>query len=163
VFGYVGPELCIPPLQSVRDFREFVVDYDRQFINLLHDAGSLVWCHCHGDMAPVIEGFVEMGVDCLNPCEPPPTGRITLAGIRQRVGHRLALEGNIEARDFFMDEPEHIRAKVQAAIRQGAPGGGFILCPTAGFMEWPVCEPKTAANWLAFVQAGIDYGKYPIG
>jgi len=162
VFSYVGPELCIPPLQSVKDFREFVVEYDRQFIDLIHDSGSWVWCHSHGDMEPVLEEFVEMGVDVLNPCEPPPTGKITLAGIRERVGHKITLEGNIEARDFYMDTPEMIREKVHTAIREGAPGGGFILCPTSGFMEWPTCEPKTVANWLAYIQAGREFGEYPI-
>jgi hypothetical protein len=27
MFGYVGPELCVPPLQSPRDFRDFCTAY----------------------------------------------------------------------------------------------------------------------------------------
>ena len=162
VFSYVGPELCIPPLQSVRDFREFVVEYDRQFIDVIHESGGWVWCHSHGDMGPVVDGFVDMGVDCLNPCEPPPAGSLTLAQIRERVGHKIALEGNIEARDLYMDTPEQIREKVRTAIREGAPGGAFILCPTSGFMEWPQTTQKVVDNWLAYIEAGREYGEYPI-
>ena len=43
----------------------------------------------------------------------------------------------------------------------GKTNGRFILCPTSGFMEWPVCEPKTVANWLAYIEAGREYGGYP--
>ncbi len=78
-YGWVGPELCIPPLASPRDFREFVFKYDKPIIDLIHDAGKLVWVHCHGDMKPVLLDFVEMGVDCLNPIEPPPIGGLTFS------------------------------------------------------------------------------------
>jgi len=162
VFSYVGPELCIPPLQSVRDFHEFVVDYDRRFIDLIHDAGGWVWCHSHGNMDPVLEGFMEMGVDCLNPCEPPPIGSTTLADLRRRAGDRMTLEGNIEKHDLLTETPDAIRQKVRQAIREGAPGGRFILCPTTGFMEWPTCEPKVVENWIAYMAAGREYGRYPV-
>ena len=161
VFAYVGPELCIPPLQSVRDFHEFVVQYDRRFIDLIHDSGGWVWCHSHGDMGPTLDGFMEMGVDALNPCEPPPAGSLTLAQIRERVGRAVCLEGNIEKHDLYTDTPEGIEEKVREAIRDAAQEGAFILCPTTGLVEWPVLDARTEANWLAYIEAGVKYGKYP--
>jgi len=162
VFGYVGPELCIPPLQSVRDFHEFVVDYDKRLIDLVHNAGGYVWCHCHGRMGPVLEGFVEMGVDCLNPLEPPPMGDLSLAQVRERIGHKMCLEGNIEKGDLYEDTPDVMRARVRRAMREAAPGGGFILCPTSGLQEWPVCTDTVRDNFMAFIEAGLEYGRYPI-
>ena len=162
VFNYVGPELCIPPLQSVRDFHEFVVDYDRQFIELIHDSGGWVWCHSHGDMGPVLDGFIEMGVDVLNPCEPPPMGSLTLARMREKVGGRICLEGNIEKHDLYTDTPEGIREKVRDAIHGAARDGAFILCPTTGLAEWPTLDEKTEANWLAYINAGLEFGQYPM-
>ncbi len=44
--------------------------------------------------------FADMGVDCLNPIEPPPIGRLTLADAKRRVGERMSLEGGIEVGDF---------------------------------------------------------------
>ena len=162
VFNYVGPELCIPPLQSVRDFHDFVVDYDRQFIDLIHESGGWVWCHSHGDMGPVLDGFLEMGVDVLNPCEPPPMGSLTLAQIREKVGNRICLEGNIEKHDLYTDTPEGIREKVRDAIHGAARDGAFVLCPTTGLAEWPTLDARTEANWLAYLQAGREFGQYPI-
>ncbi|MGB9596102.1 MAG: uroporphyrinogen decarboxylase family protein, partial [Candidatus Poribacteria bacterium] len=95
-FGWVGPELCIPPLASPKDFREFVFKYDKPIIDLIHDAGKLVWVHCHGDMKPVLLDFVEMGVDCLNPIEPPPVGGLTLAEAKKLVNGRMTLDGGVE-------------------------------------------------------------------
>jgi hypothetical protein len=48
VYCYVGPEVCIPPLASLTDFDDFVVRYDEPFHDLIHDAGGMVWVHCHG-------------------------------------------------------------------------------------------------------------------
>jgi len=158
VFGYVGPELCIPPLMSPRDFHELVVEVDKSFTRMIRDAGGLLWVHCHGGMGPCLEGFLDMGVNCLNPIEPPPQGDITLAQARARVGDRLCLEGNIETDDLFRARPERIRGLVRQAIEE-ARGGPFILCPTSGFMEWPTCNPEKVANYLAFIEAGLEYGQ----
>ncbi|MBN1347420.1 MAG: hypothetical protein JXQ73_32320 [Phycisphaerae bacterium] len=162
LFGYVGPELCIPPLASPRDCRDFVVAYDKPLIDLIHEAGGTCWMHCHGKMGPVIEMFAEMGVDALNPIEPPPMGDIALAEAKARVGGRMALEGNVEQGEFYRVTPEKMDELVRAAIHQGAPGGGFILCPTSSPWQSATVDQQTVDNYVAFVDAGRRYGAYPI-
>jgi len=136
VFGYVGPELCIPPLMSPRDFYEFVVEVDKKFTLPIRQAGNLVWVHCHGGMGPVLEGFLEMGVSCLNPIEPPPHGDITLAEARKRVGERMCLEGNIEADDMFRNTVPHQRFHGMA---YGQPDPGSQL--PGLHRSWPGVRP----------------------
>lgn len=162
LFAYVGPEVCIPPLQSVRDFEELVVRYDRQWIDLIHDAGGIVWCHSHGRMKMVLEGFIEAGNDVLQPLEPPPWGDIELLEIKRRVNGRIALEGNIEKHELYASTPEEIRERVRGAIHDAGEGGGFVLCPSAGLQEWPTCDERTVRNWLAYIDAGREYGAYPL-
>jgi len=158
VFGYYGPELCIPPLARPQDFQEFVVEVDRRFIRLLKEAGCLLWVHCHGKMSPVIEGFMEMGVDCLNPIEPPPMGDVTMRQAREIVGDRMCLEGNLEADDMYRASAARIRELVAEAI-DGARGGGLILCPSSGFMEWPSARDRLVENYLTYIEAGLELGK----
>jgi hypothetical protein len=158
VFGYYGPEVCIPPLARPQDFQEFVVEVDKRFIRLLKEAGCLLWVHCHGKMGPVIKGFMEMGVNCLNPIEPPPMGDLTLREVRSIVENRMCLEGNIEADDLHRAPAEHIRRLVQQAVEEGR-GGGFILCPTSGFMEWPFATERLVDNYLTYIEAGLEYGR----
>ena len=161
VFGYVGPELCIPPLMTPRDFREFVVEVDKSFTKPIKESGNLLWLHCHGKMSPVIRGFMELGVDCLNPIEPPSaTGDMTLRQAREIVGKSMCLEGNIEMDDLYRAPTWRIRELVARAI-EDARGGGFILCPTSGFMEWPICGEQQRQNFLAFIEAGLEFGRNP--
>ncbi|MGI6567221.1 MAG: uroporphyrinogen decarboxylase family protein [Limnochordia bacterium] len=160
LFGYVGPELCIPPLQSVKDFEEMVVEVDKPTIAAIHDHGGLVWVHCHGGMNPVLELFMEMGVDCLNPIEPPPMGDILLSEAKERVKGRMCLEGNIEVGDFQMLGHEEFRQVCIDSIQMGKPGGGFIFCPSSDHTHWPVLDEHILENYKIFIEVGLEYGRY---
>jgi hypothetical protein len=52
-------------------------------------------------MRPVIRRFVDMGVDVLNPIEPPPMGDICMAEAFARVDDRMGLEGGVETHDLI--------------------------------------------------------------
>lgn len=159
-FAWVGPELCIPPLASPADFDDFCVRYDQPIIDLIHDAGGFVWVHCHGDMHPVLERFADLGVDCLNPIEPPPIGKLTLADAKRRVGDRMTLEGGIEVGDFELDTPETIAAKVATTIAMGKPGGRFILGPSSDHSHWPEMDEKIVRNYRVFVETAVGLAEY---
>ncbi|MBN2450238.1 MAG: hypothetical protein JXR77_07605 [Lentisphaeria bacterium] len=154
VFGWVGPELCIPPLMSPAHFDRFVAAVDRPLLELIHHCGGRVWVHCHGRMGPVLERFLEMGVDVLNPIEPPPMGDITLEEAFRRVGGGMGLEGNIETHDIMTGTPETVHRLVTEALRAGA-GQPFILCPCSGFDENAEPSPAEIRHWLAYVEAGF--------
>ncbi len=159
-FGWVGPELCIPPLAGPRDFDDFVQRYDQPLIDLIHNAGGYVWIHCHGDMHPVLERFADLGVDVLNPIEPPPMGRLTLADAKRRVGNRMTLEGGFEVGDFQLETPERIAATVTDIMAMGKPGGRFILCPSSDHSHWPDLDAKIANNYRVFVDTALTLAEY---
>ena len=157
-FGWVGPEICLPPLMGPNDFYDFVVPYDRRLTDIIHDAGGLVWAHSHGSIDKVLEGFVDAGVDCLQPLEPPPYGDLILADAKRRVGGKMCLEGNFECYEFDNFNPEMMRERVHQAIIDAAQGGGFIVATASGPTE-PM-TPQSVATLLSFVEAVRDYGKY---
>ncbi len=159
-YGWVGPEICLPPLLSPKDFSDFAAEYDRRLINLIHEAGGLVWVHSHGKMKPVIEKFVEMGVDCLNPVEPPPLGDITLKEAKTIAGKKMCLDGNIQPQEFLELTREQMRTRVHEAIRDGGKGGGFILSPCSSMIE-PMNE-HVADNIMEYLDAAQRFGKYPL-
>lgn len=160
VFGWVGPELCIPPLASPADFDDFCMRYDKPLCDEIHNAGGLVWVHCHGDMHPVLERFIAMGVDCLNPIEPPPIGRLTLADAKRRAAGRMTLEGGIEVGDFELCGPAEIKAKTETAMAMGKPGGRYICCPSSDHSHWPGMAPYIAENYRVFVETAIALAEY---
>lgn len=156
VFAWVGPELCIPPLMSPADFDRYVFPQDKALIDLIHDGGGYAWVHSHGKMSPVIERFAAMGVDVLNPIEPPPMGDVTLAQAFAMVGDRMGLEGNIETHDLMTAEPERVRELIHEALDVGR-GRRHILCPSSGYMEDPEPSPRLIENFLFYVKEGVRY------
>jgi uroporphyrinogen-III decarboxylase len=159
-FGWVGPELCIPPLASPKHFREFVSKYDKPIIDLIHDAGKLVWVHCHGDMKPVLLDFVEMGVDCLNPIEPPPIGGLTLAEAKKLVNGRMTLDGGVENGAFDLLEPHEMEQVVEETIAMGKPGGCYIFGQTSDPGTWVSLNDRHIANFKAFVETAVRLADY---
>jgi hypothetical protein len=154
VYGWVGPELCIPPLMSPAHFDRYVTALDKPLIDLIHEGGGHVWVHCHGRMGPVLERFADLGVDVLNPIEPPPMGDLSLEQAFGRVGNRLGLEGNIETHDLMTGTPDALRPKIAAALEAGR-GRRFIFCPSSGYDENVEPSRQEILNWRFYLQESV--------
>lgn len=151
VFGWGGPELFVPPLMSPRAFDEFVLPFDRDLIAVIHDGGGRVWVHSHGQMRDMLTRFVDMGVDVLNPIEPPPMGNITLADAFAVVGNSMTLEGNIEEEQLFRAPAAHIRDLVRDALSIGK-NRRFILAPTNYYNSYANPPEQFIRNEIVFIQ-----------
>lgn len=156
VFGWVGPELCIPPLMSPAAFDRYVTALDQPLIDAIHEGGGRVWVHCHGKMRPVLGRFADMGVDVLNPIEPPPMGDVTMAEAFALSGGRLALEGGVETHDLMTASPERVADQVHTVLAAGAaPDRRLILCPSSGYTESVTPSEEEIRNWLLFIDEGF--------
>lgn len=160
LFGYVGPELCVPPLQSPRDFEEFVVEPDREINDMIRGDGKMVLVHCHASMDAVLEGFVRMRADALHPIEPPPMGDVTLAEAKRRVGKDLCIVGNIQEHEIWTMPNQQFRELVEDTVKVGMEGGRFILSPTATPFGWPTMSDLARENWIAMLEVGLEVGRY---
>lgn len=158
VFSWVGPELCIPPLMSPADFERYVFAFDKPLVDLIHEGGGKVWVHCHGKMRGVIGRFAEMGVDVLNPIEPPPMGDLTLAEAFDAVGDRMGLEGNIETHDLMTASPVALAEKIHAALDAGR-GRRLILCASSSYFEDPEPPERLIGNLTLYVDEAVRYAE----
>ncbi len=158
VFGWVGPELCIPPLMPPSAFERYVFQLDAPLITRIHQAGGRVWVHAHGRMRAVLQRFADMGIDVLNPIEPPPMGDISLAEAFDTVQGRMGLEGNIETHDLMTASAPELQDKIRQALDAGR-GQRFILCPSSGYMENVDPTPAEIRNWLLYIDAGVRYAE----
>ena len=77
--------------------------------------------------------IIALGVDGLDPCEPPHQGDLTLKEIRQQVGENFTLFGNIEISEIETLPEAAFRQRVQNALEDGpnSAGSRFVLMPTA--------------------------------
>ena len=74
-----------------------------------------------------------MGVDALDPIEPPPQGDMELLNVRRQYGRDIVLFGNLEMSDLENIPPARFEKIVANALRQGTAGAGrgFVLMPSA--------------------------------
>lgn len=158
-FASAGHEYVAPPLHPPKDFYDFVVKYDTQVYAIIRDAGGMVHVHCHGPIRELMNGFLEMNINCLHPIEAPPMGNVTLAEAKAKMGHKICLEGNIQIGDLYSSSQYEIERLTIEAIRSAAKGGGFILCPTASPYT-PTLPENACRNYLTMIRVGLEYGRY---
>jgi len=156
VFSWVGPEVYLPPLMGVADFEEFVHDMDKPICDAIHNAGGYVWVHSHNKVANFIDSFIDMGVDVLNPLEPPKNGDIDLNAIIAKYGNRIGWEGNIEIQELLQSSPERLRCLIDGCVEAGQKSGRFILCPSAGYMEYPQPSEQYIDNLIFYLKYGLE-------
>ncbi len=160
VFHTGGVEDFIPPLQSPANLKEFVLPYEKQFIDKVHQLGGYVWLHSHGKVNNFLEDFVALGADCTQPVEPPPMGDIDLAEAKKRVGDKITLVGNIQTHDLMTADTDYIKKIVTECIEAGKPNGRFALAPSAEPITTPTITDLHRDNLIVYFELGRELGEY---
>ena len=156
--AYYGPELLIPPLVSFDTFDKLVFDMDKPYLDLIKNAGGYVWVHCHGRVGKLIRRFGEMGVDIMNPIEPPPMGDTTVgqAISEAESSGKIGLEGNVEICDLLNRDEDYIRAFLEDTVKKGSDYGRFILCQSSSYAAYAEPTEKYIDNLLTYVNYGVE-------
>jgi len=163
-FSQCGMEMALTPWMSHAMFDEYIVPHDSKIYQIIHKYDGKTRIHCHGNAMEYLEKFVEIGIDAIEPCEPPPQADVVLKEAKRRVGDRMLLCGNIPSPQFTFMQPDETEEYVKQTIRDGAPGGGFILRTTGGDAgTWTARNlGHVLANAERLIEAGFKYGQYPI-
>lgn len=158
-FRMFGAEYCQPPQMRLEYYQHAVTSFDKPIVRLIQDAGKFVQYHCHGPIRALVDDFLELGVDAIDPCESPPTvtGDITLAELADRVGNALVLMGNIQLDDIERAGPDKIDRLVAQALEEVGDRAPFLLLPTAPPITTPLPE-RTAHNLIQFIDSARQYG-----
>jgi uroporphyrinogen decarboxylase len=107
--------------------------------------------HSDGQIEPILDELVEIGVNAINPVQPEHMDAVR---VRKRFGPRLALWGTIGRQTTFsFARPDAIRREVEERIATLG-RAGLVLCPA-----YDVDEPDVPwENVAAFLQAVADFG-----
>lgn len=144
-------------LISPQMFREFFKPRYAQLYSALKAVhpGIKIAHHSCGCIAPIIQDFVEIGLDILNPVQPLA---MDPAQIKRRFGKHLTLWGTVdEQRVLPFGSPQDVAQEVKLRLRSVAPGGGFILSPAHN-----VQVDTPLDNIMAFYETAKACGSYPI-
>jgi hypothetical protein len=155
LFYSAGVEVATPPMLSPTAFAELVTPYERILVHMIRDAGHLTSIHCHGRVRRVLDQFIEIGVQALEPLEPPPQGDLTLEAALKAVQGRLCLIGYIQDQDLYTARPGEMGAKVGAIRRLVEGRTGYIMTSTATpYMDPP--PPQFVRNYVEYLEAAAE-------
>jgi len=85
-------------------------------------------------------------------------GDVPLAEAKRRIGDKVCLEGNVQIGDVYAMPTAQLVDRVKRAIDDGAPGGGFVLCPTAS-PHTRMLTDLTVRNYVAMIETAVEYGR----
>jgi uroporphyrinogen decarboxylase len=144
------------PMMAPTQFVEFFLPGIKRVVDAVHEEGALCFKHCDGNIWSLMDYFVEAGFDGINPLE--PIAGMDLGEVKRRYGDRLCLLGNVDC-GYILSEATtaEVVADVKRCLREGAPGGGFILMSSNSLHS-----SVRPANYRAMVEACHAYGHYPL-
>jgi len=128
-----GPEYASPPYLPPYLFQEYVTEYVKPMVDIIHKYNGYARIHSHGNLKDILDFIVETGCDGLDPIEPPHQGDVKLSYVREKYGEQLVLFGNLEISDIENMDTAKFAEKVHTAIQEGTSGSGrgFVLMPSA--------------------------------
>jgi uroporphyrinogen decarboxylase len=138
-------------------FREYIKPrYGRMYAAYKKANPDLkIAAHICGFVEPVIDDLVEVGLDILNPVQPLS---MDPARLKKRYGKRLSFWGAVDDQMVMpFGSPAEVEAEVRLRLRQLAPGGGYILCPSHNVQPTTPME-----NIHAYYRAAERYRDYPL-
>jgi uroporphyrinogen-III decarboxylase len=154
-----GSEYAGEPYLPPRLYAEYMVPYTGQMVASVQRHGGFARVHSHGRLRGILTHLAAMGVDALDPLEPPPQGDMELREIRERIGDRVVLMGNIEASDIECLPARQFERKVETALREGTagPGRGFVLHPSSCPYGRTI-TPLVMENYRTMLRLTEDWG-----
>lgn len=139
------------PFCSLPTFREFLLPA----MQAAAESITIPWVfHSDGNIMPVLEDLLTLGMDGLHPLEPGP---MDLAEVKQKFGDQLCLIGNVSVDALSSAGPEEIERIVRECIAAAGPGGGYMVSSSNSIPSY--ANPE---NVRALAEAVQTYGRYPL-
>ncbi len=142
------------PMISPRALREYVFPWYREMVVRCHAKDVLIFMHSDGNLLPLLEDLIGLGLDALHPIDPTC---LDIVQVKRIVGDRICLIGNVSTELLQTGEPVEVEAVVKNLIREIAPGGGYCVSSGNSVPEWAKFE-----NFMAMRETVLKYGSYPI-
>jgi len=144
------------PIMSPQHFREFVLPYFQEAVDVAKEKGVPFMKHTDGNLWPITDMIVDTGIDCLDPLE--PIAGMDIGQVKKRYGDRIAVAGNVDCGELLSrGTPEEVVEAVKETIAKASPGGGHILASSNSIH--PAVKPE---NYRAMVEAAKEFGQYPL-
>ncbi|MFP4507508.1 MAG: uroporphyrinogen decarboxylase family protein [Candidatus Acetothermia bacterium] len=146
-------------LISPRTYREILKPIHDDYISFIKErTDAAVFFHTDGDVFPLIDDFIEIGVDVLNPIQTSAGKMANLTKLNEEYGDEMVFCGGIDTQEVLPNgSPEDVGKEVKRVIEALGPGGGYMVSAVHTIMD-----EVPAENVLAMVDAVKEFGEYPL-
>lgn len=144
---------------SPKMYREILKPVHADFISFIRERTSAkVFFHSDGDVVPLIDDLIEIGVDILNPIQTSAGKMSDLPALKKRFGDNIAFCGGIDTHRILpFGTVDEVRQEVRRVMEILGPGGNFMV----GAVH-TVMNDVPPENVLAMVDAVEEFGRYPL-
>ena len=103
--GYNKGLFCSPEM-----YRELIQPYHRELFDYFHGRGMPVTLHSCGNVTAAVPGFIEAGIDCLQPME--AKSGMDVVSLARQYGDRVSFMGNIDVRALESSNRAEIESEI---------------------------------------------------
>jgi len=144
------------PIMSPALFKEFVLPYLQEMVDLAKNKGVPFIKHTDGNLWSIMDMIVDTGIDALDPIE--PIAGMDIGKVKELYSDRIALIGNIDCTELLTHgTTDDVVEAVKETIAKAGVGGGYILASSNSIH--PAVNPE---NYRAMAKAAREFGRYPL-
>lgn len=134
------------PIMGLERWRRFIKPRLGRMIDFAHSLGKPIVTHMCGNVMPLVDDLMEMGLDALESCQPEAMDVFALKKITRG---KLVLIGGLGVQTTLpLGTPNQVREQVSLLQRELGSGGGYILSSAK-----PVMEDVPTENAVAFLES----------
>lgn len=144
-------------LISPKMYRHILKPVHADYIQFIKErTHAKVFFHSDGDVAPLIDDFIEIGIDILNPIQTSAGSMSDLPMLKKRYGRNIVFCGGIDTHRLLpRGSTAEIRDEVRRVLQILGEGGGYMAAAVHTVMDDVPPE-----NVLAMVDAVRQFGRY---
>jgi uroporphyrinogen decarboxylase len=143
------------PFYRLSILKELVFPYIEEMATVCHRHGITYLKHSDGNLNPILDVLIGLGIDGINPIEPQV---MDIAEVKRRYGERVYIQGNVDCTWILPNgSEEDVRRDVRRCIDAAAHDGGFVLAESNSMHPNVKFE-----NIIFYVDEARKYGKYPL-
>ena len=157
---YVGEDdwgMQTGPLVSPMTFHEFYKEPTRRWLDNARRHGLRIFYHSDGSVADLLDDFVDLGIEILNPVQTTCAGMDPL-WLKGEYGDKFCFHGAIDTQRVLpQGTVEDVKRETLLRLAQFAPGGGYI-----GISCHAIQADTPVENVMAMYETLGEYGSYPL-
>jgi len=137
-------------------YDEYILPYEKRYIDFVQKNGTPAMYHNCGEVMNLVESYIDLGVDIVEPFSPKPLGDAKLDEVIDRTGKEYVILSGIDQVNVLQKGTiDDVKRNTEEVMKIGKPGGKFIIQPV-DFLEYGT----PVENVEAFVQTAREHGNY---